>query len=135
MIRTVPLALLLAVTAGAEDLVPARAADEFVTIRDVTYEAGVVSGSVVNLTKDELRNVRLRIQASWRWKDEKHPGDDVMSWGDTHTIAEIAPGATVGFRHESPTTPPVRDDGWFHAEVTVAGVTRRHVETETEEKP
>ena len=127
LLLLVPLGPLASTPAlGGETVIPARAADEFLRISDVVYDDGTVTGVVTNEGEATLRNVRLRILCSWRWSDEKSPGDDDPSWGAEHVIEEIAPAAEVRFRHQGPPR-PARDDGRFHVEISVAGLDRARV--------
>jgi hypothetical protein len=85
-------------------------------------EEGEVSGDLVNHSKQTLREVRLQILYSWRWKNEHRPGKDDPG-GATYYVLdkEIPPGQTVRFNYK-PTPPlPARDDGEFDISVKVAG--------------
>jgi len=113
-----------AVANARDDVVPVLAADEFVTIRDVAYQDGNVTGVAENRSDMLLRDVKLRINCSWRWTDEFNPGEDDMSWGAVHALGEIPPKGEATFRQEPPRPMPARSDGRYHVEVTVAGLTR-----------
>jgi hypothetical protein len=108
----------------AQQILSALAADEFVSIRGVSLDdRGAVTGTVENLTEHPLRDVRLRVQCAWHWKNERRPGTDDPSWGAVVAIPEIPPRGEAAFRQEPPRPPPVRSDGEFHVEVTLAGLT------------
>ena len=85
-------------------------------------EQGEVSGELVNYTKQTLREVRLQILYSWRWKDEHHPGRDDPGRAAYHLLdQEIPPGQTVRFNYK-PSPPLVaREDGQFDISVKVVG--------------
>ena len=76
-------------------------AEGVASVRNVTStEQGEVSGELVNYTKQTLREVRLQILYSWRWKDEHHPGRDDPGRAAYHLLdQEIPPGQTVRFNY------------------------------------
>jgi hypothetical protein len=77
-------------------------------------EEGEVSGELVNHSKQTLREVRLQILYSWRWKDEHRPGKDDPGRATYYVLdKEIPPGQTVRFNYKS--SPP------FDISVKVAG--------------
>jgi hypothetical protein len=85
-------------------------------------EEGEVSGELVNHSKQTLREVRLQILYSWRWKNEHRPGKDDPGRATYYVLdKEIPPGQTLRFNYKP--TPPLaaRDDGEFDISVKVAG--------------
>lgn len=100
-----------------------EAAGRVVSLRnEVTTEQGEVSGELVNHTKQTLREVRLQILYSWRWKDEHHPGKDDPGRATYYLLdQEISPGQTVRFNYKP--SPPLasREDGQFDISVKVVG--------------
>jgi hypothetical protein len=92
-------------------------------VRNVmSTEQGEVSGELVNYTKQTLREVRLQILYSWRWKDEHHPGKDDPGRAAYYLLdQEIPPGQTVRFNYKP--SPPLasREDGQFDISVKVVG--------------
>ena len=100
-----------------------EAAGRVVSLRNVvSTEAGEVSGEVVNNSKQTLRDVRLQILYSWRWKNEHQPGKDDPGKAIYHVLEqEIAPGQTVRFNYKP--SPPFasREDGQFDIGVKIAG--------------
>jgi hypothetical protein len=77
---------------------------------------------VVNNSKQTLRDVRLQILYSWRWKNEYQPGKDDPGKAIYHVLQqEIPPGQTVRFNYEP--SPPFasREDGQFDIGVKVVG--------------
>jgi hypothetical protein len=85
-------------------------------------EEGEVSGELVNHSKQTLREVRLQILYSWRWKDEHRPGKDDPGRATYYVLdKEIPPGQIVRFNYKP--SPPLasRDDGQFDISVKVAG--------------
>ena len=109
--------------ATAASLSSSEAAGRVVSLRDVmSTEAGEVSGEVVNNSKQTLRDVRLQILYSWRWKNEYQPGKDDPGKAIYHVLQqEIPPGQTVRFNYEP--SPPFasREDGQFDIGVKVVG--------------
>ena len=109
--------------ATAASLSSSDAAGRVVSLRDVmSTEAGEVSGEVVNNSKQTLRDVRLQILYSWRWKNEYQPGKDDPGKAIYHVLQqEIPPGQTVRFNYEP--SPPFasREDGQFDIGVKVVG--------------
>jgi hypothetical protein len=109
---------------GAEvTLRSAEAASRVVNLRNVSStEAGDVSGEVVNNSRQTLRDVRLQILYSWRWKNEYEPGRDDPGKAIYHVLdKEIPPGETVRF-HYRPSPPfAFRDDGQFDIGVKIVG--------------
>jgi hypothetical protein len=98
-----------------------EAAGRVVSLRNVlSTEAGDVSGEVVNNSKQTLRDVRLQILYSWRWKNEHQPGKDDPGKAIYHVLEqEIAPGQTVRFNYKP--SPPFasREDGQFDIGVKI----------------
>lgn len=92
-------------------------------VRNVmSTEQGEVSGELVNHTKQTLREVRLQILYSWRWKDEHHPGKDDPGRAAYYLLdQEIPPGQTVRFNYKP--SPPLasREDGQFDITVKIVG--------------
>lgn len=107
----------LSIAAGA-----ARAADapSGVDVRDVTSNAGSVTGWVVNQTSHEVRDVRLMVEQQWRWTREMKPGDDNPGSGTVVRVEQPIPaGGRVQFRYDLPTPLPQRNDGHFETAVRV----------------
>jgi flagellar biosynthesis GTPase FlhF len=98
-------------------------AEGVASVRNVmSTEQGEVSGELVNHTKQTLREVRLQILYSWRWKNEHHPGKDDPGRATYHVLdQEIPPGQTVRFNYRP--SPPLasREDGQFDISVKVVG--------------
>ena len=109
--------------ATAASLSSSEAAGRVVSLRNVmSTEAGEVSGEVVNNSKQTLRDVRLQILYSWRWKNEYQPGKDDPGKAIYHVLEqEIPPGQAVRFKYEP--SPPFasREDGQFDIGVKVVG--------------
>ena len=107
---------------GDEKIQSVDQAMQSVAVEDVRVSNGQVLGRVINKTDLTVRNVRLRVLFSWRWKNETRPGVDDMSTGIVDTLTqEIPPGASVNFSYPIPAGGQGRNDGWYHIEVNVAG--------------
>ena len=98
-------------------------AEGVASVRNVmSTEQGEISGELVNYTKQTLREVRLQILYSWRWKDEHHPGKDDPGRAAYYLLdQEIPPGQTVRFNYKP--SPPLasREDGQFDITVKIVG--------------
>jgi hypothetical protein len=110
---------------GGATLRSAEAAGRVVNLRNViTTAAGKVSGEVVNSSNQTLRDVRLQILYSWRWKDEHRPGTDDPGKAIYHVLGqEIPPSETVRFAYEPSPPFAARDDGQFDIGVKIVGFT------------
>jgi hypothetical protein len=110
-------------TGTAATLRSSEAAGRVVSLRNVmSTEEGEVSGEVVNNSKQTLRDVRLQILYSWRWKNEYQPGKDDPGKAIFHVLEqEIPAGQTVRFNYKP--SPPFasREDGQFDISVKVVG--------------
>jgi hypothetical protein len=114
-------------TAAGEDTTGSDRKDlqRVVEVRDVRAESDQVSGVLVNLSSKPVRGVRLRIDRSWLWADEKHAGGAEESPGRTavYTVpGEIPPGGQSPFTYRSDTPLPQRTDGRFDTSVSVVGL-------------
>src|SRR6185436_17262734 len=114
-------------TAAGEDTTGSDRKDlqRVVEVRDVRAEPDRVSGVLVNLSSKPVRGVRLRIDRSWLWADEKHAGGAEESPGRTavYTVpGEIPPGGKLPFTYRPDTPLPQRTDGRFETSVSVVGL-------------
>jgi hypothetical protein len=88
----------------------------------MSTEEGEVSGELINHSKQTLREVRLQILYSWRWKNEHRPGPDDPGRATYYVLdKEIPPGQTVRFNYKPSPPLPAREDGQFDISVKVAG--------------
>ena len=114
-------------TAAAEDTTGSdrQQFQKIVEVRDVRAEPDQVSGVLVNLSSKPVRSVRVRIDRSWLWADEKHAGGAEESPGRTAVYAvpgEIPPGGKLPFTYRPDTPLPQRTDGRFETSVSVVGL-------------
>lgn len=115
-------ACVMAATASAQTTAPAQvleAEQSPVVVENVSDQSGVLTGTVVNRSGKPVRNVELKILYSWRWRDERHPGEDNMSFSRTETLAQtIEPGQALPFRFPI-VRPSDRTDGHYHVDVWI----------------
>lgn len=113
------------VSAAPDKLIADDGPDRVVVVRDVTATPqGIVSGTLVNRSHKELRDVRLLIHHTWFWKKEMKPGDDSPGRVDYYTARSALPPdgeVKLSYRPEPPL--PDRDDGHFETTVDVVGWT------------
>jgi hypothetical protein len=114
-------------TAAAEDttLVPEQHLQRIVDVRDVRTEPDQVSATLVNLSSRPVRGVRVRIDRSWLWADERRAGGTEESPERTAIFVvpgEIQPGGHLPFTHPTETPLPQRSDGHFETSVSVVGL-------------
>jgi hypothetical protein len=115
------------ITIAAEDtmMAPAQHLQKMVEVRDVRALPDQVSGVLVNLSSKPVRNVQVRIENSWLWKNERHPGEDEDNPGRSvvYTVpGEIPPGGHLLFTYRPDTPLPQRSDGRFETSVSVVGL-------------
>jgi hypothetical protein len=121
-------ALGFAAIGGAAENTPVAADQHFqqvVEVRDVRADSDQVSGVLVNLSTKSVRSVRVRIDRSWLWANERQAGGAEDSPGRTavYTVpGEIPPGGHLPFTYRSDTPLPQRSDGRFETSVSVVGL-------------
>jgi hypothetical protein len=70
-----------------------------------------------------LHGVRLRIERSWLWTDERHPAEDSPGRSTVYAVpGDIPPGGRLPFTYRSDTPLPQRSDGRFETSARVIGV-------------
>jgi hypothetical protein len=103
-------------------VVPEQRLQKMVEVRDIRAEPDQVSGVLVNLSSKPVRSVQIRIDRSWLWKNEQHPGESKDNPGRSvsYTVSgEIPPDGRLPFTYRSDTPLPQRSDGWFETSVAV----------------
>jgi hypothetical protein len=110
-----------------QQIVPSGELDSVVRVRDVLIAVNEISGTLVNLTDDELRDVRLRVRDVFYWRNERRPGVDDFSRAEEFVVKGPIPprGALAFTAPRSPVAP--RSDGEFRTSVDVTGLTRQPV--------
>ena len=104
--------------------IPEVRTEAAVGVRDVSLSGDVVSGTLVNRSSREVRDIGVLVTRAWLWRDEQHPGP--INPGGTYAFkvpGPIAQGATTPFRFELPTVDAPADLGSFHATAAVTGFT------------
>lgn len=134
VLRTIVAALVLAAAFGVTRLTDAAEGtiepnrqhlDQIVDVRDVRADLDQVSGVLLNLSSQLVHDVRLGIDRSWLWADERHPGEAENDPGRSTVYlvpGEIPPGGRLPFTYRSDTPLPRRSDGRFETSVTVVGL-------------
>ena len=108
---------------GAADVSSPRDIDRDVTIDSVQSEAGHVSGVIRNHSSESVSDVRLLIQQTYRWPNERKPTGESPSQAVVRVIAgPIAPGDSVQFNEAVPTPQVERGSrGSFEAHAQILG--------------
>lgn len=113
----------LPASGSAATLSSPEEAGRVVYLRNLTIsETGEVTGEVVNNSKQTVRDIRLQILHSWRWKNEFRPGTDDPGRAVYYSVdQEIAPGQSTRFTYKPSPALPARTDGYFENSVNIAG--------------
>jgi hypothetical protein len=75
---------------------------KIVEVRDVRAQPDQVTAVLVNLSSKPLRGIHVRIDHSWLWTNERHPGQETDNPGRSVVYAvpgEIAPGGRLLFTY------------------------------------
>jgi hypothetical protein len=107
----------------AEDTVSPQQAAQVVSVTDVSGgQDGTVSGTLVNKSPRQVRDVRLLIRHAWVWKDERHPGADSPGTAEYYVVHSAVPaGGSLRFTRTPSPPLPQRSDGHFETSVEVVG--------------
>jgi hypothetical protein len=126
VIMTTMLGLFLAVPASSDPLESQTYLITVVEVRDVRGDAASVSGRLVNLSDRPVSNLKLSVNDTFVWTDERHPGSNDPSQAGTYTLAlEIPPNGSAPFAIQRTTALPARSDGQFETQVQVMGLTQK----------
>ena len=109
--------------------------ESVVSVRDVAVGSTQVGGTLVNLTNDELRDVRLRVRDMFLWDNERRPGTDDFSRAEEFVVrGPIPPRGGLAFT--APRTElPLRSDGEYRTTVDVTALTRQPVTAQAPAAP
>ena len=110
-------------TVSADELVASDKLQSVVALQGVSENDGVVSGQVVNLSGRRLENINLSVTYGWRWKNERHPGNDGPGWMQTVIVPSLQPHAAQQFTATPNQAWPQRADGAMAVSVKVLGLT------------
>jgi hypothetical protein len=126
VIMTTMLGLFLAAPASSDPLGSQTYLITVVEVRDVRGDAASVSGRLVNLSDRPVSNLKLSVNDTFVWTDERHPGSNDPSQAGTYTLAlEIPPNGSAPFAIQRTTALPARSDGQFETQVQVMGLTQK----------
>jgi hypothetical protein len=126
VIMTTMLGLFLAAPASSDPLGSQTYLITVVEVRDVRGDAASVSGRLVNLSDRPVSNLKLSVNDTFVWTDERHPGSNDPSQAGTYTLAlEIPPNGSAPFAIQRTTALPARSDGQFQTQVQVMGLTQK----------
>jgi hypothetical protein len=99
---------------------PAFAAEAVVALKNVSTSGGVVSGAIENHGALPVKDVKLLIQQSYRWPDERKPGAADPGRSSQLVVADtIQPGGRATFKHDGGPLPTTVDGGSFETTVQV----------------
>jgi hypothetical protein len=126
VIMTTMLGLFLAAPASSDPLGSQTYLITVVEVRDVRGDAASVSGRLVNLSDRPVSNLKLSVNDTFVWTDERHPGSNDPSQAGTYTLAlELPPNGSAPFAIQRTTALPARSDGQFETQVQVMGLTQK----------
>ena len=111
-------------TTGA---LPSRLA-QIIAVCDVRTDPDQVSGVLVNLSDKVLHDVRILVDRSWLWADERDPGaaEDDPGRAAVYTVpGEILPSGRLPFTYRGAGSLPQRPDGHFTTSVSVVGLDQK----------
>jgi len=114
-------------TVAAEDTrtLSEHALEAVVEIQDVRVQPDHVTGMLVNLSGKIVRDVQVRIDRTWLWTNERHPGDSNDDPGRSVVYAvpgKMQPGGRLAFTYRFDTPAPQRTDGRFETSVSVVSL-------------
>ncbi len=119
------LALVSAMPAFGADaaLDPSLSGD--VVVQNLSVKDDAVSGTLINRSKHPVSEVRLQINYTWMWNDERHPGENSPGRTEQYTLStQILPGGSAPFTYRPASPLPTRSDGHFVPAVNVVGATQ-----------
>ena len=99
-------------------------APRILTVENVTFNDGEVSGEVANKSPNTVRDVQLLIRNTWLWNKEFKPGKNDPGTSTYYTLPkEVPPGGRVSFTFKPSSPLPKMAGGHFDRSVAVAGYT------------
>lgn len=115
--RVAPLAIAAVLIAGGVGSASVGDVDRMVAINDIRVGDTAITGTIANLTGDQIVEVSLLVSDRFLWKNERSPGPDDPSRGRVETFeVVVAPGTSVPFRIDRAPLPS-RADGRFVTDV------------------
>jgi hypothetical protein len=125
-IFSVALSVMSVVRLSATDLVQPREIYGNVSLQFDASPDGSIRGVLKNYGAQGVRDVRLLVQHSWLWNDERNPGPAQGNPGRTEyyvVSGDVLPGGELQFRYAP--TPPLmgRSDGRIITRPEIVGLT------------
>lgn len=110
-----------------QEIVLAGQVDSMIRVRDVQIGDDEIGATIVNLTDDELRDIRLRVRDMFLWANERRPGVDDVSRAEEFVVKGPIPprGALAVTAPRSPL--PLRSDGDFRTTIEVTSLIRQPI--------
>jgi hypothetical protein len=111
--------------AAETTVVPPEQLQQIVEVRDVRAQPDQVTGVLVNLSSKSVRSIQVRIDRSWLWTNERHPGEEMANPGRSvvYTVpGEIVPGGRLPFTYRPDALFPKRRNGRFETSVSVVSL-------------
>jgi hypothetical protein len=87
---------------------------------------GAFTGLLKNSGTQAVRNVRLLVNHSWLWKNERNPGpvENNPARAEYYVVGgEVPAGGELRFRYAPSPPLPQRTDGHFSTTATIVGLT------------
>lgn len=109
-------------TLWAQTIRDREATAGIVSIEKVSVADGSISGTVINQSKNTLRDVQLLIRYIWLWDNETKPGKNDPSMSFYYNLpGEIPPGGRSSFTFK-PSQPLAKaSGGQFETSASIAG--------------
>jgi hypothetical protein len=96
---------------------------KIVEVRDVRAQPDQVTGVLVSLSSKPVRSIQVRIDRSWLWTNERHPGANNPGSSVVYTVpGEIVPGGRLPFTYRPDALLPERQNGRFETSVSVVSL-------------
>jgi hypothetical protein len=126
VMTTTALGLVLAAPAFAETYATEARVASRVEVQDVRGDAISISGRLVNLTDRTLANVKLSVNDTFLWTNERTPGSNDPSQAESYRLGQQIPAkSSVRFTVFRKSPLPTRSDGQFQTKVEVIGLSEQ----------
>jgi hypothetical protein len=126
VMTTTALGLVLAAPAFAETYATETRVASRVEVRDVRGDATSISGRLVNLTGRTLANLKLSVNDTFLWTNERTPGSNDPSQAESYLLRQQIPAkSSVPFTVFRKSPLPMRSDGQFQTKVEVMGMSEQ----------